>query len=449
MSTIYTLNEVFTPSRPARVTFVDREKINSRIVRALQIPGMQIVIYGHTGSGKTTLLENKLFQTYEKHIRTNCMKGMTFEQILLDAFDQLGEFYLDEITNKRKLTIDASAKAAYLNIKLKLGANAEEEEMTKKKRIIPLQLTPQSLARLMGQAGYCWVLEDFHKMEDKYKENLSQMMKVFMDMSDKYPDLKIIALGAVNTAREVVQYDKEMKKRVAEIHVEPMSSDEIKEIIKKGCNALKIIINKELSEDIAHHSNGLASICHKICYILCDNADIHSTLEQPLKFDQADLQHALSEYISDESDTIKCSFDKALKLKGAEDVLWALARINGDGASVENLFEHIKKNKPHSKLTNEKTKEILDQLGTESYGESIKFDLDSARYSFADPFLCAFALAYFEEKDKNLTNKRLTAQETAELLNNTLRLFMQSHAQSQSHFNVGEGSDQPFTDGRE
>lgn len=448
MNTIFTLNDVFTPSRPARVTFVDRDKINSRIVRALQIPGTQIVIYGHTGSGKTTLLENKLFQTYEKHIRTNCMKGMTFEQILLDAFDQLGEFYLDEITNKRKLTIDASAKAAYLDIKLKLGASAEEEEATKKKRVIPPQLTPQSLARLMGQAGYCWVLEDFHKMEEKYKENLSQMMKVFMDMSDKYPDLKIIALGAVNTAREVVQYDKEMKKRVAEIHVEPMSSDEIKEIIKKGCIALNIIIDKGLSEDIAHHSNGLASICHKICYILCDHENIRSTLEHPLKFDQADLQHALSEYISDESDTIKCSFDKALKLKGAEDILWALAKINGDGASVESIFDHIKNNL-HSKSTVEKAKEVLDQLGTESYGESIKFDLDSARYSFADPFLGAFALAYFEEKEKSLTKKRLTAQETAELLNNTLRMFMQSHAQTQKQFSVGDSSDEPLTDGRE
>jgi len=449
MSTHYTLNDVFTPSRPARITFVDREKINNRIVRALKIPGMQIVIYGHTGSGKTTLLENKLFQIYEKHIRTNCMKGMTFEQILLDAFDQLGEFYADEVTNRRKQTVDASAKAAYLDIKLKLGVSAEDEELTKKKRVVPQQLSPQSLARLMGQAGYCWVLEDFHKIEEKYKTSLSQMMKVFMDMSDRYPDLKIIALGAVNTAREVVQYDNEMSKRVAEIHVEPMSSDEIKEVIKKGCVALNITIDQKLSEDIAHHSSGLASICHKICYILCDNADIHSTLKQPLKFNQADLQSALSEYISDESDTIKCSFDKALKLKGAEDILWALAKINGEGAALEKVFDYIKENKQQSKLTSERIKEILEGLGTESYGESVKFDLDSAKYSFSDPFHAAFSLAYFEEKEKNLTSKRVTREETAKLLNDALRMLLQSHAQPLDGYNVGEGSDQSFGDGRE
>lgn len=444
----YKLNDVFTPSRPARITFVDREKINNRIVRALQIPGMQVVIYGHTGSGKTTLLENKLFQIYEKHIRTNCMKGMTFDQIILDAFDQLSEFYCDEITNRRKQSIDTSAQAAYLDIKLKLGASSEEEETTKKKRIIPPQLTAQSLARLMGQAGYCWVLEDFHKIDSKHKENLSQMMKVFMDMSDKYPDLKIIALGAVNTAREVVQYDKEMKKRVTEIHVEPMNAEEIKEIIKKGCTALNIVINKELSEDIAHHSNGLASICHKICYILCDNAAIIETVKTAVKFDQSDLQNALSEYITDESDTIKCAFDKAAKLKGAENILRTLAKINGDGASAEDILQSSKESE-HSKTSLEKTKEILDNLGTEPYGEAIKFDTDSGKYSFSDPFLCAFALAYFEEKDKTLTKKKLTNQETAELLNSALRMLMQSHSQSQNPFTLGESTDKPLTDGRE
>lgn len=449
MHKIYKLNDVFTPSRPARVTFVDRDKINDRIVRALRIPGMQIVIYGHTGSGKTTLLENKLFQVYEKHIRTNCMKGMTFEQIILDAFDQLGEFYCEEVTNKRKTTINTSAQATYLDIKVKLGSSSEEEETTKKKRILPPQLTPQSLARLMGQAGYCWVLEDYHKVDQKHKESLSQMMKVFMDMSDKYEDLKIIALGAVNTAREVVQYDGEMRKRVAEIHVEPMSQDEIKEIIKKGCIALNISIKKDLSEDIAHHSNGLASICHKICYIMCDNAEISETLTSSVAFDESDLQNALSEYIRDESDTIKCSFDKALKLKGSDFVLRALAKINGDGECAEKVFASIIKSEK-AKTSLDKITKTLEMLGTEPYGEAVKFDTDSGRYSFSDPFLCAFALAYFEEKDKNLTKKSLSTKETAELLNNALRLLMKNHSQSGNIFAVFDGgSDAPLTDGRE
>jgi len=54
------LQDVFTPNKPARLTFVERESINETLVNALTTPGKQIVVYGHSGSGKTTLLINKL-----------------------------------------------------------------------------------------------------------------------------------------------------------------------------------------------------------------------------------------------------------------------------------------------------------------------------------------------------------------------------------------------------
>ena len=85
--------DVFTPTTPARLPFVERETINRKLVNAIKTPGKQIIVYGHSGSGKTTLLENKLFQTYEAHITTRCVKGLSFEQLVLDAFDQLGGFY--------------------------------------------------------------------------------------------------------------------------------------------------------------------------------------------------------------------------------------------------------------------------------------------------------------------------------------------------------------------
>ena len=47
-----------------------------------------------------------------------------------------------------------------------------------------------------------------------------------MDKSADYPYLKIIALGAVNTGREVVEYDTEMRNRVSEIEVTLMKDPE-------------------------------------------------------------------------------------------------------------------------------------------------------------------------------------------------------------------------------
>ena len=55
----YDVYDVFTPSQPAKLSFIDRDSINDSLVNALNTPGKQIVVYGHSGSGKTTLLSNK------------------------------------------------------------------------------------------------------------------------------------------------------------------------------------------------------------------------------------------------------------------------------------------------------------------------------------------------------------------------------------------------------
>ena len=95
-NTEYYLKDVFTPASPAKIAFVEREKINNKLVSALKMPGKQIIVYGHSGSGKTTLLVNKLKQLYENHITTRCMKGLTFDQLLIDAFDQLDRYFVAE-----------------------------------------------------------------------------------------------------------------------------------------------------------------------------------------------------------------------------------------------------------------------------------------------------------------------------------------------------------------
>ncbi len=57
---IFRVTDVFTPATPARVTFVERDAINEKLVNALNTPGKQIVVYGHSGNGKSTFLVNKL-----------------------------------------------------------------------------------------------------------------------------------------------------------------------------------------------------------------------------------------------------------------------------------------------------------------------------------------------------------------------------------------------------
>ncbi|CAK2568791.1 ATP-binding protein [Vibrio crassostreae] len=434
MSQIYQLEDVFTPTSPAIITYVDRLKddVNDRLVRALKLPGNQVVIYGHSGAGKSTLLENILFRTYEKQIDTNCDETMTFEAIILDAFDQLKEFYVNEVTNNKKEKVDANAKAEYLVIKGQLSASIENNEGEKKVRALPPQLTSQSLGRLLGESGYCWILEDFHKIEKSEKVKLADMMKVFVNLSKKYKDLKVVALGAVNTAREVVKLNKELRRRVSEIHVELMSDDEIKEIIQKGCDALNIIIDDELQTDIAHHSSGLASICHKLCYIMCSEAYITQTVEEPVAFTYLDLKKALSEYMKDEEDTLLDAFDSALKLDKIEPTLRVLANQDQHGAHIDDLYSWAKENSV--RITKKKLESDLPNLIKEEYGELVKLEENSQKYSFLDPFYKSFVLAYFENKDNQLGRRRRSDADMLKLVNSAFKTVLEKYSVDDEDF---------------
>lgn len=416
----YQVNAVFTPTTPARIAFVERNNINDKLVNSLTTPGKQIVVYGHSGSGKTTLLVNKLNQVYGTHITTRCMKGMKFEQIILDAFDQLAPFFKSERTSAIKKTVAAEISASYLALQNKLQTNEVVESGQKEVRILPPQLTAQTLGRFMGVSNSCWVLEDFHKIEDSEKDKLSQLMKIFMDLADEYIDLKIIALGAVDTARQVVDYDPEMRNRVAEVRVDLMSETEIMEVIAKGEQVLNLIIPVEIKKLIAQYSNGLASVCHHLCLYMCNAEGIYETCRTPFTMTKASFEKALKMYAEEASDSIRSTFDKALKqrrksaFQNQDLILRSLSTFKERGASRIEIHKKIRQNNPNYPEKN--TSNWLPKLMTPEYGEIVRYDSNSGLYSFTDPIYRAFALVYFrEEMPANGGLSELMYQLTVEL----------------------------------
>jgi hypothetical protein len=411
---IHQVRGVFTPSAPARVAFVERERINTKLVNALQTPGKQIVVYGHSGSGKTTLLVNKLHQVYEKHLTTRCMVGVTFDQLVLDAFDQLAPFYVSENTQARKRTATIELSGTYKLIQAKLSGSSTSEETQKELRILPPQLTPQNLARLIGASGCCWVLEDFHKIADSEKPRLSQLMKVFMDLSDDYPTLKIVAIGAVDTARQVIDYDPEMKNRVAEIRVELMEPQEILEIIARGETALNISIPGPIKTSISNYSAGLASVCHHLCLNMCDAAGVSQTMAEPFPIPNACFKEAMKLYVEEASDSIKSAFDKALrkersnKFDNAQIILRTLCRIDENGTARSELLKKI--HETHPTFPNSNLEHYLKKLQKDEYGKLIRFSELSNCYSFSDPFYRVFAMVLYEESSKHREDERISAE---------------------------------------
>lgn len=387
--------KVFTPATPARLAFIEREEVNDKIVNALRTPGKQIVVYGHSGSGKTTLLVNKLHQTYSNHITTQCTRGMTFDQAVLNAFDQLGLFYEKEKTAKNSEKITPALEAEYLGIKFSLAGEKCSEDEVKQERVLPPQLTAQNLAKLIGAASCCWVIEDFHKMDAQEKARMSQVMKVFADTGDSYPCAKVIAVGAVGTAREVVEYDAELKNRVSEIHVPLMSHPEIRSIIDQGSKLLNLTVEKSVGSTIVQYSNGLPAVCHQLCLNLCFASGLVETQESPVHLDETVFQKALQRYVQEASDSLKSLFEAALnerkrRFDNGKLILLALANCSPDGARSYEILERVRQIEPAYPSGN--LSKYLKELQEERRGALIKYDYNSGMYSYADPIYRVYAL---------------------------------------------------------
>jgi hypothetical protein len=397
MADTHLSRDVFTPTRPARLTFVEREQINQKLVAAISTPGKQVVVYGHSGSGKTTLLVNKLHQLYESHLTTRCIEDLSFAQVVLDAFDQLGSHYQAESSEKNNVKKRSSLQAEYAGLKAAISAESSRESQLTTKRILPPQLTPQTLARFMGKAKLAWVLEDFHKLPTVEKKKLAQVMKVFMDMADEFPELKIIAIGAVDTARQVVECDPEMRNRVAEIHVPLMSAEEVKKIVETGQSLLNISIPFDLTVAIAKYANGLASVCHHLCLNICNSANIIETVPSKTAINESHLKSAVQQYLDEASDTLKGAFDRAFKRQrerkydNCRYIIEALADCSQEGATPAEILTKIRSHTPVYPQGNLTT--YLNELQRPDRGSLIRYDHNSGKYSFADPVFRAFALA--------------------------------------------------------
>lgn len=393
--------EVFTPTTSARLTFVDRADINDRLVEALQTPGKQVVVYGHSGSGKTTLLRNKLHQLYENHLTTQCIAGMTFDQIVCDAFGQLGVFYEAGGSQTAMHSGGLSLAVKYASIKVELFRSSSSQGQVNFQRLLPPQLTPQTLAQFLGAARCCWVLEDFHKILPSEKTRLAQVMKCFVDAADDFPYLRIVAIGAVDTARQVVEYEPEMRNRVAEIQVPLMKPEEIELIIKRGEHLLNVVFQQDVSAGISHYAHGLASVCHQLCLNMCNASDVVETCRQVVRFDDDDLRAALRSYIQAASDTLKATFDKALRVgkraryHDAELISKALMDVADDGATMDELQGMIRAGKPDYPRKNLRL--FLKALQGPERGSLLRFDSASGRYSFADPIYQVYAKTKFKK----------------------------------------------------
>lgn len=390
----YSIEEVFTPSKPADIAFVERNEINKRIDRAIKTSGKQIIIYGYSGVGKTSLLFKKLKEFKINYIKTSCITGMTIQDIVVDAFNQLDIYYPNQKESAETNSVGGGIEASFWIMKANLKAETKDDVKFSQKRAVDLPITPQTLAKFIGSANLVWVIEDFHKIEESHKKHMAQIMKVFMDSSVEFPTLKIIALGAVNSAREVVQYDSEMKGRISELEVPLMSHDNLKRIIEIGEKYLNVKFSSNIINRIVTYSSGLPAVTHQLCLLLCELNSIAKTQSKVIKIQSDKFNEAMEEYLEENSDSFKAIFEQATKVSHTRknenpiDLLGYIVTLGKDNFSIADLKESIQKANINYKGTN--LKKYIDEFTDPSRSEILRYNENHNTYYFSNPFIKAY-----------------------------------------------------------
>lgn len=414
------VSRVFTPTSQAKANYVDREFLNNMVYDAFTTPGMQVVVYGESGAGKTTLLRKKLEEYEYPFILSRCTTDTTYEGLLLDAFDQLEASYTSETKEDKELSARAGLKASIAVIRAGIEANHKSASSETQLRMVPPQLTAQKLAELLGPLGACWVLEDFHKVGESVRTSISQTLKLFCDTGADYEDVRLILVGAVDSARLVVKYDGEMKNRVAEIEVPVLSDAELSAIISNGSRLLNIDMSL-VQKDIVRFSSGLGSVCHRLALDCCREAGVYEHQQDPQNIEPGHLRNAVTRYIETSSDSLRAIFEDAVERKRVRKfdngrlILKALALGSRAGMNHAEILAEIQKEEPDYRPSN-----LTTYLNRMIVGDGAILRQSGKTYRFAEPVYRSYAQFRFhgevqDDVQAELNDKHFTDNELYEI----------------------------------
>ena len=399
---------VFTPTTSAKLSYISRPSLETTISSCLETQGKQIILFGNSGSGKTTIIRYILKKKGIRHIITNCETKTTLEDLLLAAFDKIDKYYISGKTSKTSKAITNELKSELAKIGSSIKSNITDENSTTVSRILPPQLTPQKLAEYLGEMDAVWIIEDFHKVNEQEKIRIADILKIFIDVANDYNNVRVVCIGAVGSAKELMDLDSNLFPRVAQINIPLLTDDEIYKIIERGENLLRIKMSQNLKDKIIHYSSNVASISHQMCFDICQASDVLKTQIRVKELGDARFKLAVEAYINNNADTFKSVYDSIAK----EPISWYILRTLSDaderGLNFEMLYKKLVNSNPKQKFNKI---QISDQLRLLSTSESnlVKFDSNSEKFFISTPFWKAFVRmqqAVEAAQSKQLQNKK-------------------------------------------
>lgn len=265
------LKDVFVPVGVPSTTRISRTLLE-RSVRSWKLnQSKHLLIFGPSKSGKTTLW--KQFLDSSQVIKIPCNSKKNLIQIYQEILDELNAFFHSEsqsnITNRGSINGEISGGIPLLSSKIQSGIEETKNSTQKNSRLSPPLISANQVIKFLKKEKKIVVLEDFHYSPKEVRENLAKDLKAFSDEECPW-----VIVGVQHKTSDLLSYNQDLQLRIAELPVDWFSTQELKEIIHKGENALNIKFDDKLNEIIIQESLESASLLQSICQRTCLILDI-------------------------------------------------------------------------------------------------------------------------------------------------------------------------------
>lgn len=314
--------DIFTPKQiVSREMFAKRNESDLRgnpglqdfLRDALLDRGGQVLIYGDTGVGKSSLLKYAAEDEGKQTVVVECMHSKSYTDLLEDAIRSLVDVReLSRSSSKTASTEVEGSGSVPLLVSLK-GKIKGEYGRARTFEVVQKPLLDALVAAMREADRDILVLDNFQNVTDEDTRKLvSQTMEALSDRSIVTGDIKCVVIGIAEDAVSLLGPSGSYQRRTTEVGVPRMPNEEIKEILTRGFQLLKLEVPDALLGELVFYSDGFPFFAH----LLGLNVARHARRAKAGLVDKDMITQALARAARDVDQSYESRLRMAFEAKG-------------------------------------------------------------------------------------------------------------------------------------
>lgn len=383
------LHETFTPTQPVKTRDIFAGRTN-QLFECLSIAdqiGAHGILFGERGVGKTSIanITRIILDTpdnYARAIKIDCVSADSFPDLIRHIYEKIEI----EVHVPAMVGFHADPEGGFAKAPLASRVNKRTS------------FNPKHVAQVLGSlpGKLLIILDEFDRLRPG-KFDLASFTELLKIISDNGYKTQFLIVGVGDTVAQIIGEHQSITRNLTQIHLNPMSDAEIREIVSKGIERIEVSMGKGIIDQIVAFSCGYPHYTHLLCLQACTNALHRENDGRGAEVGQADLDYAISKALDKAQESLKQSYRQATMANRQnifKEVLQACGKVELDSY---NMFQPKDLEKHLSAILKREMKATqfgshLIKLCSEERGQILinVGDRGRSRYRFRDPLMRAY-----------------------------------------------------------